>query len=86
MHHNWWPGQKVDLVELIYALQASGVVNNGNIGIRQFGSTLEHIFNIDLGDCYRTFQEIKLRKTNQSKLLNLLKTSLQNRIIDTDSW
>lgn len=80
-----WTGQKVDLVELIYALQASGVVNNGNIGIRQFGSILGQVFNIDLGDCYRTFQEIKLRKSNPSKLLDLLKTSLHNRIIETDS-
>ncbi|HBL80511.1 MAG TPA: transcriptional regulator, partial [Aequorivita sp.] len=79
-----WTGQKVDLVELVYALQASGLINNGNVGIKDLATALEQLFNVEMGDYYRIFLEIRMRKSNQSKLLDFLKTSLHNRIIEVD--
>tara|TARA_R100000750_G_scaffold62791_1_gene58112 strand:- start:918 stop:1748 length:831 start_codon:yes stop_codon:yes gene_type:complete len=79
-----WTGQKVDLVELVYALQASGLINNGNVGIKDLATALEQLFNVEVGDYYRIFLEIRMRKSNQSKLLDFLKTSLHNRIIEVD--
>jgi len=79
-----WTGNKVDLVELVYALQASNMINNGNIGIKELAKHIEELFSVQLGDYYRTFLEIRMRKSNQTKLLDFLKTCLQNRVIDAD--
>ncbi|MRT17546.1 hypothetical protein F3C99_11330 [Vitellibacter sp. q18] len=80
-----WTGQKVDLVELVYALQASGLINNGNVGIKELALTFQDLFAIEIGDYYRTFLEIRMRKTKPAKLLDTLKTSLQNKIASTDA-
>ena len=80
-----WTGSKVDLVELIYALYAAGQINNGNVPISQLASVFVQLFNIELGDYYRTFQEIRMRKTSQTKLLDFLKISLINKISETDN-
>ena len=79
-----WTGTKADLVELIYALHSSGTVNNGKADLKELGTTLETMFQIELGDIYRTFLEIRSRKTQPTKLLNLLKTSLINKMLAFD--
>ncbi len=79
-----WTGSKVDLVELIYSLQASNLINNGNVGIKELAKIMEHLFSIELGDYYRTFLEIRMRKINQTKLLDFLKTCIQNKVIEAD--
>ena len=83
--HLKWTGQKVDLVELIYALHASGLVNNGNVGIKDLALAFQKMFGIEIGDYYRTFLEIRMRKSNPAKLLDTLKTSLQNKITTADA-
>lgn len=79
-----WTGAKVDLVELVYALQASNMINNGNVGIKELAKVVERLFSIELGDYYRTFLEIRMRKNNQTKLLDILKNSIQNKIVEAD--
>lgn len=79
-----WTGTKADLVELIYALHSSGVVNNGKADLKELATTLEAMFQIELGDIYRTFLEIRSRKTQPTKLLDLLKTSLINKMLSFD--
>ena len=75
-----WTGSKVDLIELIYALQAVGSINNGKAEIKELANTLQTIFNIELGDYYRTFIEIRARKINNTKFLDRLKQNLQNKM------
>lgn len=77
-----WTGSKVDLVELVYALQASGVVNNGAAEIKELAINIEQLFGIELGDIYRTFIEIRNRKNKPTKLLDFLKISLTNKIME----
>src|SRR5690554_1523976 len=79
-----WTGSKVDLVELIYALQAAGSVNNGEVGIKEMAKTLQAVFNINLGDYYRTFIEIRGRKIHNTKFLDRLKQNLQNKMDQAD--
>lgn len=79
-----WTGSKVDLVELVYALQANNMINNGNVGIKELAKNIENLFSIELGDYYRIFMEIRCRKGNHSKLLDMLKTSLKNKIVEAD--
>jgi hypothetical protein len=80
----FWTGNKIDLIELIYALHSSGVVNNGNLEIKELASFCEQMFNIELGDYYRKFLEIRYRKINQTKFIDKLKESLQKKIEEAD--
>ena len=79
-----WTGSKVSLVELLYALQSAGSCNNGTIDLRQLASHFENLFNIDLGNYYRVFQEMRIRKINRTTFLDQLKERLVQRMDETD--
>ena len=79
-----WTSSKVALTELIYALHSSGAVNSGAADIREIASIAERIFNVELGDYYRAFLEIKMRKTSRTKFIDVLKNSLEKRISDSE--
>ncbi len=80
----FWTGNKTDLIELIYALHSSGVINSGTADIKEVASVCEQMFNISLGDYYRTFLEIRSRKINQTKFIDKLKDSLTNKMLESD--
>jgi hypothetical protein len=60
------------------------MVNNGTASINELAKSMEALFQKDLGDYYRTFLEIRERKKSPTKLLDTLKTSLMNRMIEAD--
>ena len=68
-----WTHSKTSLIELIYALHAQGVFDNNNADIKDIADYCEAVFNIDLGDYYRAYLEIRLRKTGRTKFLDSLK-------------
>jgi len=74
-----WSKPKIHLIELIYALDAVGAVNQGNISIKQLASALEMVFQTDLGEVYHGFMKAKTR-TNPTPFLNELKKALLDRI------
>lgn len=80
----FWTGNKVDLIELIYALQASGTVNSGTIEIKDLALTFETLFDTDLGDYYRTYLELRSRKIHRTRFLDRIKGSLVQRMDDAD--
>ena len=80
-----WTENKVALIELIYALQSSGAVNNGRLEIKQLSEVFEKIFNVELGDLYRVFLEIRNRKKDRTKFIEILKASLIKRMDATDN-
>lgn len=80
----FWTGNKTDLIELIYALHSSGVINSGTADIKELVTAFEQMFKIELGDYYRTFLEIKSRKINQTKFIDKIKLALTNKIIESD--
>src|SRR5690606_2703501 len=80
----FWTANKTDLIELIYALHSSSAVNSGTADIKEIATACEQLFNIDLGDYYRTYLEIRSRKTNQTKFLDKMKNSLVSRMVNAD--
>lgn len=80
----FWTGSKTDLIELIYALQASGAINSGTADIKEMATACEQLFNVDLGNIYQTFIEIRARKINNTKFIDKLKESLENRLEESD--
>lgn len=80
----FWTATKTDLIELIYALDSVGAVNKGTTDIKQLAMTFEQFFNIDLGDFYRAYLEIRSRKINQTKFIDKLKETLSARMDNAD--
>lgn len=81
----FWTGSKTELIELIYALQSSGAINSGTADIKEVASMFEQIFNIELGNYYHTFIEIRARKCSKTKFLDKLTEALQKRFEESDS-
>jgi hypothetical protein len=78
-----WTDPKIGLIELGYALVAKGCINNGSCDIKEIMHLFESIFNIDLGDFYHTFLEIKTRQ-NPTKFLDSLRSTLIRKIDEQD--
>jgi hypothetical protein len=79
-----WTGPKAALIELLYSLHSAGVFNNSNAEIGQIARYLQSAFGVDLGNYYRAFQEIRIRKSGRTNFIDLLKKKLVERMDDTD--
>lgn len=79
-----WTASKTDLVELIYALQASKAIKGGKIEIKRMATICEKIFSIDLGNFYRTYLEIRERKMDRTSFINHLKQSIEAKMDEDD--
>lgn len=79
-----WTGSKTDLIELIYALHATEVFNNGNVDLKHLAKTFETLFAVNLGNYYRTFQDIRNRKKEQLKFLEELSKNLNQKLNEKD--
>ena len=75
-----WTGSKTGLTELAYAIQSAGVVNNGKADLKEIVEQLQAIFQVDLGNYPRTFQEILSRKTGYTNFIDMLRDRLLVRI------
>ncbi len=75
-----WTSSKAALVELIYALNHTRSINNGNIELKEIVTRFQEIFDFDLKDFYKTYSEIKARKKSRTKFLDELSTSLLFRM------
>lgn len=75
-----WTASKTDLIELIYALQTSGAIEDGMEPMKVMASACEKIFNTKLGNFYRTYLEIKARKNDRTKFLDKMKITLINKM------
>jgi len=67
-----WTSSKAALVELIYALNHTRSINNGNIELKEIVTQFQEIFDFDLKDFYKTYSEIKGRKKSRTKFLDEL--------------
>ena len=79
-----WTSSKVALVELIYALQSSGAINQGSADIKTIASALEEFFNINLDNLYKNFSEIKARKGRRTKFMDELTQRLEQKLVSDE--
>jgi len=56
------------MIELMYALQVSGVFHKSATDVKMIVTYFEKIFNVDLGNYYRTFRDIRGRKKRKDSL------------------
>lgn len=78
-----WTGNKVELVELVYAWESAGCFNHGHATIKEIVAYIEVVFNIDLGDYYHTFLEMRNR-VKRTAFLNKLIKFLNDRMDRAD--
>ncbi|SFT96249.1 RteC protein [Algoriphagus locisalis] len=79
-----WTDSKSSLIELAYALHSRGAVNHGKSDVKAIITLMESLFNVQVGNFYRTFQSMRGRKKNRTIFLDSLKESLVKRMDDTD--
>lgn len=80
-----WTGPKAALTELIYALFSNGTLNHGAADIHTITASFEDFFNIKLDNVYKTYTEIKTRKSSRTKFLEELTLNLQQKMAKEDN-
>jgi hypothetical protein len=79
-----WTGNKIFLIELAYGIHHTEMVNSGNSEIKDIVQGFEQMFNIELKEYSRSFLEIKRRKIDRTKFLDLMKSKLENKMDESD--
>jgi hypothetical protein len=78
-----WTATKRDLTELVYALKK--YVNNGKTPVKEIVHGFEGLFNTDLGNYPRVYQEILSRKKSESYFLNQLVSDQQKKMEEDEN-
>lgn len=73
----YWTDSKNALIELVYALHATGAVSNGRVGISKLAMLFEMAFRIKLGDLHHSFHRMKDRSGSKTYFLDQLTTNLE---------
>lgn len=73
----FWTDSKNALIELVYALYASGAISHGKIGIRKISLLFQILFRVPLGDLHHSFHRMKTRAGSRTAFLDQLKLSLE---------
>lgn len=83
-----WAETKASFIELLYGLQTLGAFYNSKTRTKadmsQVARFFEAALNIDLGNYYRTFQEIRIRKKGRTVFIDKLREQLIKRMDDAD--
>lgn len=72
-----WTNSQNALIELIYALYASGSISHGNIGIRKLALIFQILFRTPVNDIHHAFHRMKTRAGSRTAFLDQLKISLE---------
>lgn len=75
-----WTSSKSELIELIYALHEYRAFNNGQLDIKKVAEYFSTVFNVRFSNIYKTYEDIRLRKKNNTPFLDALKSCLERRI------
>lgn len=73
----YWTASKAALTELIFALHHTNCFNAGNADLSQTVRWFENKLEIDLGNYHKSIQEIRNRKSPNTKFLQLLTDNLK---------
>lgn len=79
-----WTAPKVALIELLYALHQTRCFNGGHSDLAELFRWAENSLHINLGNYHKILGEIRLRKTDRTKFLLLLRNNLERYLDDMD--
>jgi hypothetical protein len=80
-----WTGNKIDLIELIYAISLVHSVGHGKVSIKDIKEGFEFIFGIDLGNIHDRLDDIASRKESRTRYLESLVDILNKFLDDMDA-
>lgn len=75
-----WTGTKAELVELAYGLLAKGTLNHGRALIKEIIAALEQTFSIKIGNFYRIYTDLTMRKKSRTPFFDGVKDHLEKRM------
>lgn len=78
-----WTEAKTGLIEVLYAWDAIGCINGGNISLSRMAAYAEQTFDVRLGNITRAFNEMKLRN-RPSAFIDRMKEALMKKIDDLE--
>lgn len=78
--HPKWTASQTDAAELLYSLQTSCAVNNGNIEISELVAIWEFVFQMEINEPYHKLLDIVKRQKEMFIFLTRLRNSLWNFI------
>jgi len=82
-----WTGDKMNLIEIAYAIYDTAQINNGDIDIKEIIGWLEDSLNISLSRYYRMFNEMKDRKiVSPTRYLDHAATMVQEHLRKGDAF
>jgi hypothetical protein len=81
-----WTDKKTGLIELLYGIQCMGALNNARAELKQIARLFEIAFKVDLGNYYRVFQEIRIRKKGRTPFIDRMREMLIKKMDDTDEY
>jgi hypothetical protein len=79
-----WTGNKSDVVEFVYALHKTGVVDNGLVTIKELMESICGLFNIEIPDYSRMYHGMRGRKKVLNPFLERLLDSGNRRMEEAD--
>ncbi|MEX1191937.1 MAG: RteC domain-containing protein [Brumimicrobium sp.] len=80
-----WTQKKTALIELMYGLHYSNSLNNGQSNISEIKEVFETVFNVDLGNVYRIFHDIKNRE-RRTPFIDSLRVAVENKLDEEDAF
>lgn len=81
-----WTGNRIDLIEIIYAFHTLRVINSGKTDIKELAAAFSQMFNLELQDyVYRDYYDIKNRKNSRIKFIDTLGEYLNKRLNEEDA-
>lgn len=81
-----WTASKAQFIELAYALQSTGVFNNGAVDVKQVFEYLTQCFNITVTNYYGYFQTMRIRKKDRTPFLRMLMEYTVRRMDESDEF
>ncbi len=81
-----WTGSKAQLIELIYALASSGVINNGKPNVKQLFLIISEFFHIEITHYYPYFQRMRIKKKDRAQFMTYLTDCLIKRMDESDEF
>ncbi len=75
-----WTASKTALAELVISLHLSKAISDGEIELNKFVAAVELIFDINLGNIHKIFDQIRDREKDPTKFLDSLKNALIKKI------
>jgi hypothetical protein len=79
-NHPQWTASQTDAAELLYALQTSCAINNGNIEVSELVAIWEFIFQMEIKEPYHKLLDITKRQKEMFVFLTRLRNSFWNFI------